>query len=134
MMRIFHVSIPIKKILPFFKGTDSEKLRNEFAKAHVEFFSVQISALEKEVERMKESEDENYYNLSYPNYELDCPYRDFDYLSKVIDTYACMYKHVLKHKEFYETTVQKEIISRYFELMQEFDRQVQRFDADWPSI
>ena len=59
-------------------------------------------------------------------------YADKNYLEMVVNEHAGMYEHVLRSRRLYK--VSDSLIQEYAAKMLEFDRQVHKFDEDWPVL
>lgn len=105
-----------------------EKLKNR----DLDFIDSQIANLGEDISRMQRVESENTYNLEALNY--DCKLYDESELSFVINKHSGKYEHILKNISRYRMTIPEDKIRNYFFMFGELEKEISRFDPDWPSF
>ncbi|HLC53618.1 MAG TPA: hypothetical protein VJK03_03665 [Candidatus Nanoarchaeia archaeon] len=96
----------------------------------------QIETLNREIGRMNQESPVNQFKISslqvwHETHQNSC-YADPNYLEMVVNKHTGMYEHVLRSRKLYK--VSDSLIQEYAAKMLEFDRQVHKFDEDWPVL
>ena len=93
-----------------------------------------IISLELEIEAMQETDAENTYGIEALNFDSSSrdEYNNPEYLERVIDAHADAYDNFLLLKSIFKEKEGKRIFNKYNLLHREFDKQISRFNADWP--
>lgn len=110
------------------------KYRNQIH--DTDFIKGRIQSLEDEIERMERESHVNEFKVSqlqeWYGQNQNSIYENPDYLKIVIEEHNSIYEHFLINLKMYD--ISPLLVEDYVKKMEQFDRQVHKFDETWPIL
>ncbi len=102
-------------------------------KYDIEGLKEEAAELEELLEEMRLEEPDNTYQLDGLEYRVqESSFNNPDYLTEMVRGYSHTYDHILRHLDYYRKNVPHALLIRYLTLIEQFDKEINRFDPTWP--